>query len=65
MQTVWIVEGDDLDFDGGDRWIVGVYANEKLANQAKARDWLKYWIEHCSTENLKYIVKEWPIQEED
>lgn len=45
MTKVWVVYGDNHDYDYNSQWLVGAYSSEALAEEAKARDvkrWLAY-----------------------
>lgn len=39
---VWLVEGDDRDYDWGSQWVVGVYETEEKAKAGKEADLAEY-----------------------
>lgn len=45
MKKVWVVYGDNHDYDYNSQWLVGAYSSEALAEEAKERDverWMGY-----------------------
>ncbi len=48
-QIVWVVDGDDHDYDAMDQWMVGVYSTLDLAYGAAREDKERYHREHKET----------------
>lgn len=59
---VWIVQGDDRDYDWGDQWVVGLYSSEEKAKAAAEKDEAEYRTHHFGHIQLEYNISEMEVQ---
>lgn len=56
-ETVWVVRGDDHDYDAMSDWLVGVYATEAEAAIAADEDRKRYVREGGSASRANYTIE--------
>lgn len=53
---VWVVYGDDHDYDCMSQWLVGAYSTEELAKEAEKRDLERYVINGGRADRARYSI---------